>query len=107
MMATRAAGGRYGATAMAKKKSEAKDPIRKLLAGVAPTLFLGNPAGTVAIFEERIIDAGGDPEEVLAWVREQGGYPDKTFTVTKRHLISPAQRPPAKVYYVVPEDALK
>jgi hypothetical protein len=61
-----------------------KDPIRKLLAGVAPTMFLGNPAGTIAIMEERVVEAGGDPEEVLAWVREHGGYPDKTFSVVKR-----------------------
>ena len=83
------------------------DPIRSLLAGCAPTLFLGNPAGTVAIMEDRIIEAGGDPEEVLAWVREHGGYPDKTFSVTTRHALSPRPRSPSKPYYVVPEDALK
>jgi hypothetical protein len=92
--------------AVAKKKTE-KDPIRKLLAGVAPTLFLGNPTGTVALMEERIAEAGGDLEEVLAWVREHGGYPDKTFSVTKRHPLSPKQNPPSKAFYVVPEDVLK
>ena len=89
---------------MAKKTKQ--DPIRKLLAGIPPALFLGNPTGTVAIMEERIEEAGGDLEEVLAWVREQGGYPDRTFSVTRRHGLSPKQNPPSKAYYVVPEDAL-
>ena len=83
------------------------DPIRTLLAGIAPTLFLGNPAGTVAIMESRIVDAGGDPDDVLAWVREHGGYPDKTFSVTTRHALSPRPRSPSKPYYVVPEHALR
>lgn len=89
---------------MAKKT---KDPIRKLLAGVAPTMFLGNPSGTVAIMEERVVESGGDPEEVLAWVREHGGYPDRTFSVVKRHALSPKNNPPSKLFYVVPEDELK
>jgi len=83
------------------------DPIRPLLAGIAPTLFLGNPAGTVAIMEDRVVEAGGDPDEVLAWVREHGGYPDKTFSVTNRHALSPRPRAQSKPYYVVPEDALR
>ena len=83
------------------------DPIRALLAGIRPTLFVGNPAGTVAIMEERVVEAGGDPEEVLAWVREHGGYADKTFSVTNRHALSPRPRSASKPYYVVPEDALK
>ncbi len=89
---------------MAKKTT--KDPIRKLLAGVPPAMFLGNPTGTVALMEERIEEAGGDLEEVLAWVREHGGYPDRTFSVTRRHGLSPKQNPPSKAYYVIPEDAL-
>jgi hypothetical protein len=83
-----------------------KDPIRKLLAGVAPTMFLGNPAGTVAIMEERVVEAGGDPEEILAWVRAHGGYPDKTFSVVKRHALSPKNNPPSKLFYVIPQDEL-
>jgi hypothetical protein len=83
------------------------DPIQTLLAGIGPTLFLGNPAGTVAIMEERVVEAGGDPDEVLAWVREHGGYPDKTFSVTNRHALSPRPRSGSKAYYVVPEDALR
>jgi hypothetical protein len=89
------------------KKKTAKDPIRKLLAGVAPSMFLGNPAGTVAIMEERIIAAGGDRDAVLAWVREHDGYPDRTLSVAKHHGLSPLRDPPKKAFYVVPEAALK
>jgi hypothetical protein len=39
-------------------------------------------------------------------VREHGGYPDRTFSVTRRHGLSPKQNPPSKAYYVVPEDEL-
>lgn len=90
---------------MAKKTT--KDPIRKLLADVPATLFLGNPSGTKAFMAERIEAAGGDLEEVLAWVREHGGYPDRTFTVARRSD-GPSLRPnaPSKAFYVVPEDAL-
>ena len=93
-------------TAVAKKTTTKKDPIRKLLAGIGPAMFMGNPTGTVAIMEERVVDAGGDPEAVLEWVREHGGYPDRTFSVVKRHALSPKNNPPSKIFYVVPEDAL-
>ena len=86
------------------KKS--KDPIATLLAGIAPAMFLGNPAGTVAIMKDKIEDAGGDPDEVLEWVRAHGGYPDKSFGVRSP---GPSLRPkaPTKIYYVVPQDALE
>jgi len=90
---------------MAKKKT--KDPIKKLLAGCTPALFMGNPTGTIAIMEEKVVDAGGDPEDVLEWVREHGGFPDKTFPVSQRHGLSPKPKAPTKRYYVIPEDALK
>lgn len=90
-------------------KKTTKDPIRKLLAGVSPAMFMGNPTGTVAIMEERVIEAGGDPDEVLEWVREHGGHPDKSFSVTSRQRqpLSPKQTPATKRFYVIPEDALK
>jgi hypothetical protein len=42
-------------------------------------------------------------------VREHGGYPDKSFSVTtrQRQPLSPKQKPPTKRFYVIPEDALK
>jgi hypothetical protein len=100
--------GRGGLSCRAVSK-KTKDPIRKLLAGVSPAMFMGNPTGTVAIMEQRVVEAGGDPEEVLEWVREHGGYPDKSFSVTQRQRqpLSPKQQPPSKRFYVIPEDALK
>ena len=90
---------------MAKKKDS--DPIKTLLAGITPALFLGNPSDTVAIMQDKVVDAGGDPDEVLAWVREHGGYPDKTFGVRARQGFDMRPKAPSKHYYVVPQDALK
>ena len=84
-----------------------KDPIRKLLADLPPALFLGNPTGTVAIMQDKVVDAGGDPDAVLAWVREHGGYPDKTFGVRARQGFDMRPKASSKHYYVVPEDELK
>ncbi len=84
-----------------------KDPIRELLADIQPALFLGNPSGTVAIMKDKVVEAGGDPEEVLEWVREHGGYPDKSFGVRTRQGFDMRPKPASKHYYVVPEDALK
>jgi hypothetical protein len=83
------------------------DPIRKLLSGITPALFLGNPSGTVAIMQDKVVEAGGDLDEVLAWVREHGGYPDKTFGVRAHQGFDMRPKAPSKHYYVVPEDALK
>lgn len=88
-------------------KTTTNDPIRTLLADIAPAMFLGNPAGTVAIMQQKVIDAGGDPDEVLAWVREHGGYADKSFGVQNRQGFGMRAKPPSKHFYVVPEDALK
>ena len=84
-----------------------KDPIRTLLADLPPAMFMGNPAGTVAIWQEKVVDAGGDPDVVLAWVREHGGYPDKSFPVATRRGLPLRAQPGTKQYYVVPEDALR
>jgi hypothetical protein len=92
--------------AVGKKKS---DPIRKLLAGCTPALFMGNPAGTVVIMESKVVEAGGDPDAVLEWVREHGGYPDRSFATSTRRGRGPTLKPreASKPYYVIPEDALK
>jgi hypothetical protein len=89
-----------------KKKDKDKDPIRELLAELPPALFLGNPTGTVAIMQDKIVDAGGDPDEVEAWVKACGGYRDRSFAVNARAM---TRRPkaPSLPYFVVPEDALK
>lgn len=85
------------------------DAIRKLLAGIAPALFLGNPSGTVAIMQDKVVAAGGDPDEVLEWVRDHGGYPDRSFAVSTRRGRGPTLKPreASKPYYVVPQDALR
>jgi hypothetical protein len=84
------------------------DPIRELLASCTPALFMGNPKGTVAIMESKVVAAGGDPEAVLEWVREHGGYPDKSFATSTRRGRGPTLKPreAPKPYYVVPEDEL-
>jgi hypothetical protein len=84
------------------------DAIRKLLAGISPALFLGNPSGTVAIMQDKVVAAGGDPDEVLEWVRDHGGYPDRSFAVSTRRGRGPTLKPreASKPYYVVPQDAL-
>jgi hypothetical protein len=84
------------------------DAIRKLLADISPALFLGNPAGTVAIMQDKVVAAGGDPDEVLDWVRAHGGYPDRSFAVSTRRGRGPTLKPreASKPYYVVPQDAL-
>ena len=84
-----------------------KDPIKALLADIQPALFLGNPSGTVAIMQDRVVDAGGDPDEVLAWVREHGGFSDRTFGVRVRQGFDMRPKAPSKHYYVIPEDVLK
>ena len=93
-------------TSLAVGKNE-RDPIRALLADIQPALFLGNPPGTVAIMQDKVVDAGGDPDEVLAWVREHGGFPDKSFGVRNRQGFDLRPKASSKHYYVVPEDELK
>ena len=80
-----------------------------LLAGCTPALFMGNPDGTVVIMESKVVEAGGDPEQVLEWVREHGGYPDKSFATSTRRGRGPTLKPreAPKAYYVVPEGALR
>jgi hypothetical protein len=89
---------------MGKKK---KDPIRELLAEIQPALFLGNPSDTIAIMQDKVVEAGGDPDEVLDWVREHGGHLDKTFGVRTRQGFDMRPKAASKQYYVVPQDALK
>jgi hypothetical protein len=44
---------------------------------------------------------------VLAWVREHGGYPDKSFGVRTRQGFDMRPKAASKHYYVVPQDALR
>ncbi len=86
-----------------------KDPIRKLLAGCTPSLFLGNPPGTVAIMQTKVVEAGGDPDAVLTWVTEHGGERDAMLSTSAqcRRGFGPRPRHLTKTFYVIPEDALR
>lgn len=84
-----------------------KDPIRKLLAGIAPAPFIWAPKGHVVIMQEKVQDAGADLGEVLAWVERHGGQLDRTIPVAStRRGVSSVPKPTGKHYYVVPQDAL-
>lgn len=83
------------------------DEIRKLLAGLTPAPFIWAPKGNVVIVQSHVEEAGGDPDEVLAWVEARGGNIDRTLPVTATPRgTSAVPKPVGKKYYVVPEDAL-
>ena len=92
---------------LARREQETEGPDQGAACRIPPALFLGNPTGTVAIMQDKVVDAGGDPDAVLAWVREHGGFPDKTFGVRARQGFDMRPKAASKHYYVVPEDALK
>ena len=86
------------------------DPIRELLASLhARRSSWATPRAPSSIMESKVVDAGGDPDEVLEWVRAHGGYPDKSFAVSTRRGRGPTLKPreAPKPYYVIPEDELK
>jgi hypothetical protein len=83
------------------------DEIRKLLAGIDPTPFIWVAKGNVVIMQSAVEDAGGDPDEVLAWVQAKGGELDRTLpVVATRRGVTSVPKPVGKKYYVVPEAAL-
>jgi hypothetical protein len=83
------------------------DPIRKLLAGIEPAPFIWAPKGHVVIMQEKVQEAGGDLNAVLAWVMEHGGDIDRTMPVANtRRGVTSVPKPKGKQYYVVPQDAL-
>lgn len=83
------------------------DPIRALLAGIDRAPFIWAPKGYVVILQKAVDEAGGDPDEVLAWVEAQGGQLDRTIpVVATRRGVTSIPKPVGKRYYVVPEEAL-
>jgi hypothetical protein len=83
------------------------EEIRTLLAGIAPAPFIWAPKGHLVIMESAVEEAGGDPDEVLAWVQARGGQLDRTLpVVATRRGVTSIPKPVGKRYYVVPEDAL-
>jgi hypothetical protein len=84
-----------------------KDSIRKLLAGIAPQPFIWAPPGNVVLMEDKIVEAGADLAEVLAWVESVGGQEDRTIPVAgTRRGTTAVPKPVGRRYYVVPEAAL-
>lgn len=83
------------------------DPIRKLLTGIEPAQFIWAPKGHVVIWLALVEEAGGDGDEVLAWLEERGGYLDRTLpVVATRRGVTSIPKPVGRKYYVVPEAAL-
>ena len=83
------------------------DPIRKLLADLPPAMYLGNPTGTLAIWESKVVEAGADRDAVLAWVREHGGYLEKSLPSKVRRGKSISAVGSLRQFFVVPEEALR
>jgi len=83
------------------------DPIRELLAGIPPQPFIWAEQGCVVIMEDKVVEAGADLDEVLAWVESVGGHEDRTIPVAgTRRGTSAVPKPVGRRYYVVPEAAL-
>ena len=83
------------------------DKIRTLLADIEAAPFIWAPKGHVVIMQAAVEEAGGDPDEVLAWVEAHGGQLDRTLpVVATRRGVTSIPKPVGKRYYVVPEDAL-
>ena len=81
------------------------DPIRALLAGVPQQPFWA-PRGQVAILEDKVVEAGGDPAEVEAWVEAQGGRLDRTVPAARRSVFSMIPVEESVRYYILPAAAL-
>ena len=83
------------------------DEIRKLLSDLPTASFIWSAPGTVIIMEEKVVEAGADPEAVAAWVQAHGGDLDRTLpVVATRRGVTAIPKPKGKRYYVVPEKEL-
>lgn len=83
------------------------DPIRALLASIDPTPFIWVPKGNIVIMQSAVEEAGGEPDEVTAWVEAHGGELDRTLpVVATRRGVTSVPKPVGKKYYVVPQSAL-
>jgi len=81
------------------------DPIRELLAAIEPQHFWA-PKGQTAILEEKVIEAGADPDTVEQWVEAHGGRLDRTVPVGHRSILSKQPVPDVQRFYLVPDEAL-
>lgn len=81
------------------------DAIRELLGTIAPQPFWA-PKGQTVILEEKVIEAGGDPEAVERWVEAHGGRLDRTVPVGHRSVLSRLAVPDVQRFYLIPDEAL-
>jgi hypothetical protein len=86
------------------------DPIRDLLLSVGPMGMHPGPPGTRAFLRAKVEEAGGDHDNVLAWVEAHGGgyyrTPDiESKALGRRRVLAP-DAIPGVYYYAVPVAAL-
>ena len=81
------------------------DPIRELLAAIPPQPFWA-PKGQTVILKDAVIEAGGDPDAIEAWVEAHGGRLDRTVPVGLRSVLSRQVVPDVQYFYLVPDEAL-
>ncbi len=83
------------------------EQIRKLLSDLPTAPFIWSAEAKVVIMEEKVVEAGGDPLAVAAWVEAHGGDLDRTLpVVATRRGVTAIPKPKGKRYYVVPEKEL-
>lgn len=96
-----------GGTAALSCPPMSDEKIRELLADLTPAPFIWAPKEHVVLIQTHVEEAGGDTDEVLAWVEARGGYLDRTLpVVATRRGVTNIAKPVGKKYYVVPEQAL-
>jgi hypothetical protein len=87
------------------------DPIRDLLLGIGSMGMNPGPPGSRAFLRTEVEEAGGDHEEVLAWVRAHGGGYYRTRPIQSQGLRAGRTFTPPPIpsmnYYSVPAQALK
>lgn len=82
------------------------DPIRELLAAIEPQAFWA-PEGQTVILEEKVVEAGADPEAVEQWVEAHGGRLDRTVPVGHRSVLSRQAVPDVQRFFLIPTEALR
>ncbi len=81
------------------------DPIRELLAAIEPQRFWA-PEGQTVILQEKVIEAGADPDAVEQWVEARGGRLDRTVPVGHRSIQSRGAVPDVQRFFLIPNEAL-
>ena len=79
------------------------DEIRGLLAGIEPSDSIPVPPGMRALPVAPALDAGGDTEELEAWVKAQGGWARRM----PMQFLPPEATDRDALFYVLPDKALE